>query len=209
MAILVAHNGRSQRACARLSRHARSRSVKPSRGYESLRHYRVTIPGASYFLTLCTHNRVAGLDSDAPAAAIRAEISALERDATFVVQAAVIMPDHLHLLGIVTDQLTVGQIVGRLKFKTRTALANAGVRWQGNFYEHRLKPDEPLEEVVRYLFLNPHRAHLLSPTEIYPWFWLGPTEAAWFRPTLDDDRPFPAWLAQPDTLTSASGKTPM
>ncbi len=182
--------------------------MKPPRGYESLRRYRVTIPGASYFFTLCTHDRVAGLNRNTPAAAIRAELTALERDATFVVQAAVIMPDHLHLLGIVTDQLTVGQIVGRLKAKTRTALATADLCWQGNFYEHRLRPDEPLEDVVRYLFLNPHRARLLSPTEICPWFWLGPTEAAWFRPTLDDDRPFPAWLAQADPLTTAQGKSP-
>lgn len=168
--------------------------MKPPRGYESLRRYRVTIPDASYFLTLCTHDRAAGLNRPETAAAIKEQICALEGDAAFVLQAAVIMPDHLHLLGIVTGQLSVGQIVGRLKAKTRAGLLAAGLRWQGNFFEHRMRPEDPLEDVLRYLFLNPYRAHLLSPTETYPWFWLGPTEAAWFRPTLDDDRPFPEWL---------------
>ncbi len=168
--------------------------MKPPRGYESLRRYRVTIPHASYFLTLCTHARAAGLNRPDTAATIKEQICALESDAVFTLQAAVIMPDHLHRLGLVTGQLTVGQMVGRLKAKTRPALLTVGLRWQGNFFEHRLRPDDPREDVLRYLFLNPYRARLLPPTEAYPWFWLGPTEAAWFQPALDDDRPFPVWL---------------
>lgn len=168
--------------------------MKPARGYESLRRNRVTIPGASYFLTLCTQRRATGLNHPATATAIQEQILALERAATFVLQAAVIMPDHLHMLGIVTGPLTVGQVVGRLKAKTRPALQPAGLRWQGNFFEHRISPVDSLEDVLRYLFLNPYRARLLLPIETYPWFWLGPAQAAWFRPTLNDDRPFPSWL---------------
>lgn len=177
--------------------------MKPPRGYASLRRYRTTIPGVSYFLTLCTRGRSAGLNRAEIAGAIREQIDALERDTALVLQAAVIMPDHLHLLGIVTGQLTVGQLVGRIKAKTRASLLDAEMHWQGNFYEHRLRPDDPIEDVLRYLFLNPYGAELLAPNETYPWFWLGQKEAAWFRPTLDHQRPLPAWLDQADTLPPA------
>ena len=158
-------------------------------------HCRRTLPPRETAARLCTHDRAAGLNQPAAAAAIKEQIRALEDDGAFTLQAAVIMPDHLHLLGIVTGRLSVGQIVGRLKTKTRPALLAVGLHWQGNFFEHRLRPDDRSEDVLRYLFLNPYRARVLPPTGIYPWFWLGPVESAWFRPTLDDDRPFPAWLA--------------
>jgi putative transposase len=183
-----------QHNCLLLTSLTRLSIVKPARGYESLRRSRVTIPGASYFLTLCTYNRTIGLDQPAIAGAIQEQILSLERDAAFVLQAAVIMPDHLHLLGIVPGPLNVGQIVGRLKAKTRPVLQVSDLRWQGNFFEHRIGPVDSLGDVLRYLFLNPYRARLLPPTEVYPWFWLGPSQAAWFRPTLNDDRPFPSWL---------------
>ncbi len=168
--------------------------MKPPRGYESLRRYRVTIPSTSYFITLCTRDRHAGLNTSPVASAIKDQLAALEIDRALTIQAAVIMPDHLHLLFLTSGKLTVGQIVGRLKTKTRASLATTGLGWQGNFYEHRLRSEDSIEDVLRYLFLNPYRAHVLASSEIYPWFWLGPTEAEWFRPTLDDNRPFPEWL---------------
>jgi hypothetical protein len=73
-------------------------------------------------------------------------------------------------------------------------LLNIGVRWQGNFYEHRLRPDEPVEMVVRYIFLNPWRAGLAAGGSAYPWFWLGEEEKKWFQPITDDGKPFPEWL---------------
>jgi hypothetical protein len=58
-----------------------------------------------------------------------------------------------------------------------------------------LRPDDRCEDVLRYVFLNPYRAKLVSSTATYPHFWLGDAEARWFRPSLNDDRPFPKWLA--------------
>ena len=104
------------------------------------------------------------------------------------------MPDHIHLLVTVGERLSLGQCVGRLKAKTRYLLSAASLRWQGNYFEHRLKADEPIETVLRYMFLNPYRANLLKLAEAYPWFWLGSAETEWFRPQTNNDRPFPEWL---------------
>jgi putative transposase len=163
-------------------------------GYEALRRHRVSIPGATYFITICTGARATGLNEPSPSDEIKTQVLALETDQTLKVQAAVIMPDHLHLLFSVTGRLSVGQIVGRLKSKTRAALASQGLIWQGNYYEHRLRVSDPREEVLRYLFLNPYRAGIIPQTATYPHFWIGTAEAEWFHPMLDDTRPFLEWL---------------
>lgn len=150
--------------------------------------------GASYFLTLCTRDRRLGLNQPAVADAIREQLQAFVTDGSLELRAWVVMPDHLHLFFRVTGRLEVGQIVGRLKAKTRPTLSATALGWQGNFYEHRLRADDKVEDVLRYLFLNPYRAKLLRPTETYPHFGLGAADAAWFLPTLDADRPYPEWL---------------
>jgi REP element-mobilizing transposase RayT len=168
--------------------------MKPPRGYEALRRFRTSIEGANYFLTLCTRERRAGLAATTPAAAIRNELELIANDGTIVSRAWVIMPDHLHLFFALTGRLAIGQVAGRIKAKTRLALAASGLQWQGNYYEHRLRPGDAAEDVLRYLFLNPYRAALLPPTKAYPLFWMSEKDAEWFHPTLEDGRPFPEWL---------------
>ena len=169
--------------------------MKPPRGYEALRRHRITVVDASYFVTMCTRDRQAGLNNGEPAEAIARELFSMEADRAVAPRAWVIMPDHLHLFLLATGKLTIGQAVGRLKAKTRRALAERGLAWQGNYYEHRLRPDDATEDVLRYIYLNPFRAGLVSSAETYPHFWLRAVESEWFRPTLDDNRPFPEWLA--------------
>jgi len=81
------------------------------------------------------------------------------------------------------------------KFRLRLYLkCSNDLRWQGNFYEHRLRADDSVESVLRYLHLNPYRENLVLITETWPWFWLGKEEADWFVPLLDDSKPFPEWM---------------
>src|SRR5688572_15521336 len=128
--------------------------MKPPRGYEALRARRVSIPGASYFVTICTRGRQVGLARAAAAAAITNELSEMKTEKAFLPRAWVIMPEHVHLLFRLSDQLNLGQVSGRLKARTRSALATQNLEWQGNYYEHRLRPDDPIEDVLRYLYMN-------------------------------------------------------
>ena len=62
-----------------------------------------------------------------------------------------------------SGKLDVGQIVATIKGEDKYSCSTTvQLRWQGNFYEHRLRPGEAIEEVVRYIFLNPYRAGLIS-----------------------------------------------
>jgi putative transposase len=164
------------------------------RGYQALRRKRVTIPGAVYFVTICIESRARGLTDPRVCSEIRKEIAVLETEHLLKLHAAVIMPDHLHVLFTATGVLSIGQLIGRLKFKTKSSLSSQGLSWQGNFYEHRLRPRDSIEEVVRYIYLNPYRAGLVAQNLAYPSFWMGVEESKWFQPTLDVDRPFAEWL---------------
>jgi putative transposase len=168
--------------------------MQPPRGYVALRGHRYSAPQTCYFLTLCTRERRAGLTCDPVPSRITAELHAMEADDAITLRAWVIMPDHVHFFLRLHQRLTLGQVVGRLKAKTRSALLNGGIHWQGNYYEHRLRADDPVEEVIRYLYLNPYRANLVASDQPYPHFGIHADDHAWFRPLLDDDRPFPEWL---------------
>jgi REP element-mobilizing transposase RayT len=163
-------------------------------GDETLRRGRWSQRGCTYFVTACTENRGVGLHAASLAPTLRKEIIACERDGHWRVLGAVIMPEHLHLLVKLTGELPLSRIVARVKMKTRVALWQHGLRWQGNFYEHRLRDGDPVKEVLWYLLLNPYQAGLVAVAETYPWFWLHPDEAVWFRADLDNDRPYPEWL---------------
>ncbi len=167
---------------------------RPHHGDEALRRHRAHLANASYFFTLCAADRRAGLDNPSVATALRHEITAIETSGHWQLRSAVVMPDHLHLLVRLTGELTISRCVARLKSKTKPHLHFHDLRWQGNFYEHRLRADEPVEPVIRYLHLNPYRDHLVPTSETWPWFWLGNEEAGWFVPLLDDNKPFPEWL---------------
>ena len=166
----------------------------PGRGEGALRRHRVSLPGTSYFLTICAEGHNAQLLGANTPPVIRSEIASIESDGHWRVRAAVIMPDHLHLLIEITGKLSLSRCVARLKSKTRANLPANSVRWQRNFYDHRLRPADSVETVLRYIFLNSHRANLGSPDRSYPWFWLGEEERSWFMPLTLDNNPFPEWL---------------
>jgi putative transposase len=169
------------------------------RGAKALRRARFSVRGGTYFLTLCTNDRAQGLNTPAVVSRIKDELSSAEFLEIIQCHAGVIMSDHLHLLISLFSKLRLSQFVARLKVKTSDHLKIHGLTWQSNFYEHHLRPDDQVEEVIRYIYLNPFRAKLIpcSPSAAmsYPHFWLGAEEAEWFRPTLaESSTPFPEWL---------------
>ena len=164
------------------------------RGYSALRRGRFSEPGATYFLTICTAGSRPGLTDETTAKAIDAEIDRLALDASWELRAVTLMPDHLHLLVRLGGRLTVSQCVGRLKAKTKAALAGGGIAWQDTFHDHKLVPDDAVQSVVHYIFMNPYRARLIPVDATWPWFRLGADEAQWFAPLYAENVALPEWL---------------
>lgn len=164
------------------------------RGHERLRRFRVSLEDTSYFLTLCVKERRPVLSLPSVAEALIAEWRARERDGHIQLRVFTVMPDHMHVLVRITGRPGVSRMVGRVKSKTKPVIAAGSAAWQPNFFEHRMRADEPLEPVVRYMHLNPYRAGLAHSSEIWPWFWCAPDIEAWFVPGTNEGAPFPEWL---------------
>ena len=90
--------------------------------------------------------------------------------------------------------LTLSQAVARLKVATKTSLALQSAQWQANYYDHRIRSDDAIEPVIRYIHSNPYGAELLRTGEIWPWFYCDPNDWNWFSQLTDLGRPFPEWL---------------
>ena len=80
------------------------------------------------------------------------------------------MPDDIHLLFKLGDRLRLAQTIGKLKVATRPALAAAGLQWQSNYREHRLRPFVDSDDFALYIFLNPYRKSLIDVHQAYPWW---------------------------------------
>ena len=162
----------------------------------ALRRGRFSQPGATYFLTLCTENRVTGLTSPPIAERLLSESHAMTADTTWTLRSATIMPDHVHLLVTLGERLPIDKAVNRLKAKTSALLQahTPALLWQRGFFDHKLRADEPLAAILHYIYLNPYRAQLCAPATIWPWFYCRAEEWTWFKDSLDAEFPYPEWL---------------
>ena len=168
----------------------------PTKGHAALRRGRVSIPNAEYFLTICTDKRRPSLVTTDIAEAILTEVHAMDADGTWQLRCAVVMSDHIHLLVILGERLSLGKSIARLKSKTTAKLqtADAAFAWERDFYDHHVRPDEDHLALFLYIFLNPYRANLCVRGNRWPWYYCRDEDWAWFHGMLDADRPLPEWL---------------
>ena len=85
----------------------------------------------------------------------------------------VLMPDHWHGLLLLGCKDSLGCVVQRIKAKLTQALIRSGQGigkpvWQPGFHDHALRREEDLNEVIRYILLNPVRAGLVSIWSDWP-----------------------------------------
>ena len=97
--------------------------------------------------------------------------------------AAVIMPDHVHLLlSPLRDSegwpFPLVDILQCLKSTTahriNKVLHHAAPVWEEESFDHVLRSDESLEEKCEYIRQNPVKAGLVRRPEDYPWLWVNP-----------------------------------
>jgi len=90
-----------------------------------------------------------------------------------VLDAAIVMPDHLHFIATLKDgelPRLMQSLKGYTSRQINTLLNRKGVFWQDQYHEHAIRKDEVLNEVVLYMLHNPVRAGLVKDFHDYP-FW--------------------------------------
>ncbi|MBW7894441.1 MAG: transposase [Opitutaceae bacterium] len=170
-----------------------------------LRIGRVSLPGATYFVTMCAARRQPVFASP-DHARIATEALANLADANEVSWlAGTVMPDHLHVLFQLGDRLPLARVMAKLKGAiTRRINHDLGSHlWQENAFEHRLRPDESAEAYAFYIFMNPYRAALCGNEATWPW-WVCTDPARFQFLTLRraNRSPQPEWLDEAERISN-------
>ena len=120
-----------------------------------------------YFVTICVAHRQPILANERAFRAFKAAVGKLQH---WTVLAAVLMPDHLHVIVSPTDarDAKLGNFSAALKRWIRREL-NAEWKWQPDYFDRLLRSDESLHEKWLYVQDNPVRAGLVERWADWPY----------------------------------------
>lgn len=141
---------------------------------------RVRVPGAAYFFTVTLRDRRKSTLID-HADLLRSMVRGVWHDRRFGIEAAVVLPDHLH--AICTLPPGDADYSGRwraIKARFSRALAGRGVPivrnrrgeydlWQRRFWEHLIRDDGDFARHVDYIHYNPVKHGLVA--DPFDWRW--------------------------------------
>jgi REP element-mobilizing transposase RayT len=106
-----------------------------------------------------------------------------DHERTIHLHAAVIMPDHVHLLFTALRDaegwtFALPEILKAIKGNSARSInklsGRFGVVWQDESFDHVLRGDESFSETVEYIRMNPVRAGLVERPEECEWLWIDP-----------------------------------
>jgi len=87
----------------------------------------------------------------------------------WTLEAATVMPDHVHLLFALGGRLPFDRTMAKWKGLVSRSVGES--IWQVNVFEHRLRDDEDGEPYAWYVFMNPYHAGLVADAEVWPGWW--------------------------------------
>ena len=136
------------------------------------RYRRATATGSSYFFTVVTYRRQPILCDEAIRNALRTAIASVRVARPFVIDAWVLLPDHLHCVWTLPDDdadfstrwmkikravsLVCGEDYRRADWVTAPKLKHReSTIWQRRFWEHQILDENDFARHVDYIHFNP------------------------------------------------------
>ena len=157
----------------------------PKRKPMRLKHHDYSTPGA-YFITICTHRRMqilstVGAVHEPPEIQLTEQgrivdriINNLPPHLGVEIDRYVIMPNHIHLIIVITDseklrairesplqgRSIISKVIGYIKMNASKAIhgeIGEGIIWQRLFYDHVIRNYDDYANIVNYIVKNPDR----------------------------------------------------
>ena len=155
----------------------------PSRSLDRKYEYRRKLPhyqkpGRALFVTFCKGNRHP-LSPEARDAVLRHCLH--DHGKRFQLHAAIVMPDHVHLLltplrnekGWAYSLCSILKLIKGTSARSVNKLSGScGPVWQEESLDHVLRSQESFEEKLGYIRQKPARRGLAARPEDYPWLWV-------------------------------------
>ena len=114
-------------------------------------------------------------------AALRLAIAQTRKQHPFVIEAIVVLPDHLHvMMTLPQDDADFPNRLSLIKRRFTTAVAKAGTAirrhpngeialWQRRFWEHTIRNENDFERHVNYIHFNPIKHELVTKVRDWPY----------------------------------------
>ncbi|PYI91014.1 MAG: hypothetical protein DMF03_03975 [Verrucomicrobia bacterium] len=116
--------------------------------------------GAIYFVTICCVARHRNsLCHESLAAMLFTTARLYHAKARWYLNLLLLIPDHLHLLIGIDGKAPLSDIVRDFK---RIIARTTGIKWQRNYFDHRVRKDESLPEKADYILNNPMRTGFVT-----------------------------------------------
>jgi putative transposase len=128
---------------------------------------------ATFFITICAADR--GSDDllrDGRPPALLEAVAHRHDNGVWWCRLFVVMPDHVHgLIRFPSRENPMARGISEFKKFTARTL---GIRWQKDFFDHRLRREESEREKANYILRNPERAGLVAQWEQWPHRFVAP-----------------------------------
>ncbi len=151
------------------------KSVIPERGYRNLRKGRRTLPNYYYFITICCKEKKKILDNKSAFEIILKSCFWLEKEGYIIADFIIVMPNHMHWIFQLLDKKPLSRVIKSFKEYTgreiKKHLSLSETVWQRGFYDHAIRKDESLIEIIKYSLYNPVRAGIVESPDDYPYWW--------------------------------------
>ena len=131
-----------------------------------------------HFVTFCTDHRWILPETSRR---IVLECCLHDNEMKFDLRAAVVMPDHVHMIfmplinqqakEIYSPAEIMNAVKGASAHKVNKLLGRKGRLWQPESFDHVLRSSESLDAKIIYLLENPQRRGLVREWSDYPWLW--------------------------------------
>jgi REP element-mobilizing transposase RayT len=136
----------------------------------NLRKNRVSETGRIYLITCVTHLREPFLSQFIYG---RLLVQVLMKEKPHAETLAyVVMPDHLHWLIQLQENVQLGSLMRTVKCVSSHQInqhsKRSGKFWQPGYHDHALRKEEDLVSVARYIVANPLRAGIVKRIGDYP-----------------------------------------
>ena len=139
---------------------------------KSLGHTRpawLTEDAVMYHIVICAETRsINSFCHDAAAGKIIQSIQFYETKGLWVPYLIVLMPDHIHGIWSFPDNQSMSSVISRWKSYLNR---NAGLHFQKNFFDHRLRTGEKTFATCEYIMNNPVRAGLVDDISKWPYIY--------------------------------------
>lgn len=180
-----------------------------------MRYRRLSMPGACYFFTFVTHERAPIFSESAIVALYKSAMRKVQIKRPFMLEAEVVLPDHIHALWTLpegdADYVTRIRLVKsaftrallslqmpRERSDSRLAKGEQAA-WQRRYWEHLIRNEKDFQAHVDYIHYNPVKHGLAAAAKDWPhstfraWAERGVYDPWWGS---NDMPPLPEWAGK-------------